>query len=571
MTTATLAAPRAMLFDWHGTLVNTYEPMYRAIEAMLLQLDELDLSRHIIPETQAGNAQDEKLLRYLRIFRRLHPDILAERRISRTDIFDVLFGDNRHAKAIAHAAYNAAYADQLLQITPFQDGICAYLEHLQRRGIRLGVVTNRSRRFLDAELAAVDGGRWSGLFEVTLCGDEAPNYKPSPDALWAAAARLGLPADHGIWFVGDSASDMVTARAAGVSAIFYNGALWDRDWLEQLLPAHAAQPGVAIEDFEQLLDLVDAASPAACRGQPRPPRLPPRQPPPARQAPDWHPALARLRPPEVILFDWHATLVDTLEAMYHAVDDMLRELRDMGLLEHLVPESQSKSPEDMRLVSYVRENLRLHPRITLDRKISRTDIFEVLFGDNEAAKQKAHAGFTRHYRNHFGSVLPFEPKVRDVLQGLQGLGLRLGVITNRDREFLLHELDAVDTTGWREYFEVCVCGDDTRRRKPHPDQIQRALRQLGCQPGQQVWYVGDSTTDVIAAKAAGITSVFFNGALWDQGWLNRIFPGNARFPAKPDVVVDDFSQFWALVLACRSCARSRTRAVSAQRPRGDEG
>ena len=65
-----------------------------------------------------------------------------------------------------------------------------------------------------------------------------------------------------------------------------------------------------------------------------------------------------------------------------------------------------------------------------------------------------------------------------------------------------------------------------------------------------MWYVGDSTTDVVAARTAGITSVFFNGAQWDQPWLNKIFPGNERFPHRPHVVVNDFSEFWALTLAC---------------------
>ena len=37
-------------------------------------------------------------------------------------------------------------------------------------------------------------------------------------------------------------------------------------------------------------------------------------------------AAAQLVPPRVVLFDWHATLVDTLEAMYHAVDEMLPRL-----------------------------------------------------------------------------------------------------------------------------------------------------------------------------------------------------------------------------------------------------
>ena len=64
-------------------------------------------------------------------------------------------------------------------------------------------------------------------------------------------------------------------------------------------------------------------------------------------------------------------------------------------------------------------------------------------------------------------------------------------------------------------------------------------------------YVGDSTTDVVAAKTAGITSVFFNGAQWDLPWLNKIFPGTEQYPYKPDVVVNDFSEFWAMVLSCR--------------------
>lgn len=224
----------------------------------------------------------------------------------------------------------------------------------------------------------------------------------------------------------------------------------------------------------------------------------------------------------------------------------------MELLEHLVTPEQCKSPEDIKLVNYVREHLSLHPKIKLDRKISRTDIFEVLFGDNEIAKKKAHQGFNHHYRNYFGTALPFEPKVRDVLQGLRKLGLTLGIITNRDREFFTHELATIDGNGWADLFAMDVCGDDTERRKPHIDQIVKAAEKLQCPLNRELWYVGDSTTDVIAAKSAGITSVFFNGALWDQPWLNKIFPGSARYPHKPDVVVNDFSEFWAMVLACRN-------------------
>ncbi|GGC60588.1 HAD family hydrolase [Marinobacter halophilus] len=220
----------------------------------------------------------------------------------------------------------------------------------------------------------------------------------------------------------------------------------------------------------------------------------------------------------MLIFDWHGTLVDTLDAMYHAVDDMLPDFQSLGLMECMVAPEDSKTPEDARLVAYVREFAKLHPKVKADRKISRTDIFEVLFGDDQDAKQIAHKAFNHHYRTHYGTVKAFEPRVREVLQGLHRLGIQVGVITSRDREFFEHELAAV--------------------------------QKLDYPPGPSVWYVGDSTTDVIAAKRAGMTSVFFNGAQWDLPWLNRIFPGTHKHPDKPDVVVNDFSEFWALVLAC---------------------
>lgn len=528
--------------------------MYETIEEMLPRLEELDLIKHLIPESEAKTEADEKLLRYIRIFRHLHPRVLAEKRISRTDIFDAIFGDNQAALNIAHRAYDEIYAKHIGEVTPYQDGVIDYLNYMKRLGIRIGVVTNRSRPYLDEELARVENGRWQGVFDLTLCGNEAARHKPAPDALHEAALRAGIPCDGHVWFVGDSVTDMVTAAEAKVTSIFYNGALWEPDWFEHMFRADKKdthKPHRVVDDFDALIDIIEASLPASeSQKSTRPPRLPSRTPPEPRQEPDWHPALARLTPPKVILFDWHATLVDTLDAMYHAVDDMLKELREMGLLDQLVQSADCKSPEDSRLVDYVRQNLALHPKVKLDRKISRTDIFEVLFGRNEEAKKIAHKGFTEHYRKYFGTALPFEPEVRPVLEGLRSLGLTVGVITNRDREFFAYELTNVDGENWAHLFDTEICGDDTPQRKPHPDQIVKAAENLHIPLGAEVWYVGDSTTDVFAAKTAGITSVFFNGALWDLPWLNTIFPCNESYPHKPDVVVNDFSEFWAMTLAC---------------------
>ncbi len=549
-----MADPTAILFDWHGTLVNTLDAMYQAIEAMLPRLEELQLVERLVPESEAGSSEDEKLIRYIRIFRQLHPRVLAERRVSRTEIFDALFGEDEQARAIAHRAYNESYRNFYGEVYPYQEGIGDYLETLHRLGIPLGVATNRSREFFDNELARVDGGRWRDYLDASRCGDEAAHYKPAPDTLWECCELLGQAPGKSVWYVGDSVTDMITARRAGLTPVFYNAGLLRGEELERLFSSsenRGSRPEAVVDDLEQLLDLLANTQLGPALTPLRGPRRPARQPALPRQEPDWHPAVAALAAPQIILFDWHATLVDTLDAMYHAVDDLLPELEELGLMDRLVAPAQSKSPNDQRLVDYVRQSQQLHPKVKADRKISRTDIFEVLFGEDNEAKRIAHQAFNRHYRKYFGQALPFEPKVRQVLQGLVELGLPLGIITNRDREFFVQELRNVDGEDWSELFLTAVCGDDTARRKPHPDQLQCAVDRLGGEMGPAVWYVGDSTTDTIAAKTAGCSSVFFNGAQWDQPWLNKIFPGTPRYPHKPDVVVNDFAEFWALVLACR--------------------
>ena len=80
-----------------------------------------------------------------------------------------------------------------------------------------------------------------------------------------------------------------------------------------------------------------------------------------------------------------------------------------------------------------------------------------------------------------------------------------------------------------------------------PDSILRAVENVGVEPGPSTWYIGDSTTDTIAAKSAGVTNIFYNGAHWDQHWLDKIFPGTVRHPHRPDAVINDSAELLELV------------------------
>ena len=246
------------------------------------------------------------------------------------------------------------------------------------------------------------------------------------------------------------------------------------------------------------------------------------------------PAAAR-----VIVFDWHATLVDTHDAMYLAVDEVLPKLGELGLKDRLVPPEDSRTLEDAKLVKYVRDYGTLHPKIPAQRKISRTDIFEVLFGPDDEAKRLAHQAFDQAYRRYMRDVRALEPEAREHLERLRALGFRLGLLSNRQREFMERELAAVDGVGWSDLFDTMACGDEVGRRTPAPDLIVRALENIDRPVDQHCWYVGDSTTDIVAAKEAGVTAIFYNGAGWDRTWLDRIFPGTHSHPHEPDSVVND--------------------------------
>ena len=98
-----------------------------------------------------------------------------------------------------------------------------------------------------------------------------------------AAKHINELADKHLWYVGDSVTDMMTATKAGVTRVFYNGALWSPHWFEQVFAAnahHHYDPDIIVDDFDELLDLVlesEGSVISQTLKEQRPARLPPRQ------------------------------------------------------------------------------------------------------------------------------------------------------------------------------------------------------------------------------------------------------------------------------------------------------
>ena len=116
-------------------------------------------------------------------------------------------------------AYNGLRHQNGAAGSPFYPGLRDLLDRLRARDdILLGIATGKSRRGLDALLAAHE---LADAFATTQVADDHPS-KPHPSMLLAALAETGMAPDRAV-MVGDTSYDMDMAQAAGIHGI---GVTW---------------------------------------------------------------------------------------------------------------------------------------------------------------------------------------------------------------------------------------------------------------------------------------------------------------------------------------------------------
>lgn len=95
------------------------------------------------------------------------------------------------------------------------------------------------------------------------------------------------------------------------------------------------------------------------------------------------------------------------------------------------------------------------------------------------------------------------PGVEAALDGLRQMGLKLGVVTNREQGFVTPLLQRSGLSAW---FDIVVDGDTLAQRKPDPAPLLHACDALGVEPAHTL-YVGDSVNGALAAQAGGIAMI----------------------------------------------------------------
>ena len=145
-------------------------------------------------------------------------------------------------------AFRAARMDGSLH-EPLYPGIAALVAGLKARGWLLGVATGKSDRGLRATLAT------HGLldhFTTLQTADRHPS-KPDPAMLLAAMAEAeaeGGAAPSPAVMIGDTAYDMLAARAAGIAAI---GVAWGYHEVHELTDAGAQGVARNAAELEEMI------------------------------------------------------------------------------------------------------------------------------------------------------------------------------------------------------------------------------------------------------------------------------------------------------------------------------
>jgi HAD superfamily hydrolase (TIGR01662 family) len=184
-----------------------------------------------------------------------------------------------------------------------------------------------------------------------------------------------------------------------------------------------------------------------------------------------------------VIFDLDGTLIDSIDIYFTIVEKALKRLNLPAVSRNRILAAAESEEFKWELVL---------PQEVLNRKEEIID--EAWAVINEIAPQM------------FADNLDLIQGAGDIVENLSSNGLKIGLVTSTQRQYLETKMQPLKNAGVDDLFEAIITSDDVKKRKPAPDPLITCAQQLDMKPGNCV-YVGDTTTDIKAGKAAGMRTV----------------------------------------------------------------
>jgi phosphoglycolate phosphatase len=185
-----LPRPRAILFDWDNTLVDSWATIHEALNHVMAAMGKPLWS---LAETR------------------------ARVRLSLRESFPLHFGERwQEARTIYLDRFRAIHLQRLAPLPGCEE----LIEALAGEGFYLGVVSNKTGGLLRRE---ADQLGWSRYFGAIIGAGDAVADKPHPAPVRLALRASHIEAGQSVWFVGDTDIDIECADNAGCVPILLGG------------------------------------------------------------------------------------------------------------------------------------------------------------------------------------------------------------------------------------------------------------------------------------------------------------------------------------------------------------
>ncbi len=206
-----------------------------------------------------------------------------------------------------------------------------------------------------------------------------------------------------------------------------------------------------------------------------------------------------------VIWDLDGTLLDTLEDLCLAVNHALRAFGE--------PE---RPMADIRLFA--------------GNGVRRLVALSTPGGEKHPCFEDIFRCFKDYYVEHCGDHTGLYPGMKDTLRALHEEGLRMAVVSNK----LQAGVDELFREHFSDTVELAVGERPGVPRKPAPDMVLGALREMGVAPSQAV-YIGDSEVDLATARNAGLDCITVLWGFRDREWLEK--QGARTFAGRPEDIV----------------------------------